>query len=312
MNLALLVDLERYMAISDNTNIVEKGKILLKQENYEIPVSFFEKNLERMELPWHWQDGLEVCIVKKGQVEVCVEAERYLMNEGEGFFVNSGALNACRQLPESSGECIVRSIVFDPRTDSDATESLFFNSYIAPLFSIEAFKGTALSLDVAWHKEILRLFSNLWKSSLEEDESDEKAAIATMSQMVFLLSSHSAEEPRVTSSKETRDAERIRIMLNYIDEHYRDDLNVSVLSDSAEISESEAMRCFHNMLGTTPIQYVKNYRIRKAAEMLQISDEKIVDIAIDCGFQDMSYFAKTFRESKGITPTDYREKYKKP
>ncbi|WP_036609562.1 AraC family transcriptional regulator [Oribacterium sp. P6A1] len=298
------------MAISDNSNIIEKGKILLKQENYEIPVCFYEKNLQRIELPWHWQDSLEICIVNKGQVEVSVEAERYLLNEGEGFFINSGALNACRQLPETSGECLIRSVVFDPRNESEEQESLFFNSYIAPLFSGEAFKGTALMSDVAWHKEILRLAGNLWNSSIEESDADDKAAIATMSQMVFLLSSHSAAEPRVISSKDTRDAERIRVMLSYIDEHYRDDLNVSVLSESAEISESEAMRCFHNMLGTTPIQYVKNYRIRKAAELLQVSDEKIVDIAIDCGFQDMSYFAKTFRESKGITPTDYREKYK--
>ncbi|OON87744.1 hypothetical protein BXO88_03500 [Oribacterium sp. C9] len=299
------------MAISSINYVIEKGNILLKQESNQIPVSFYEKNLERAEIPWHWQEGLEIGLVISGEIEVSVEAERYLLKEGEGFFVNSGALNACRQAPETTGECIIKTIVFDPRLEPDSPDSIFYSNYIAPLFSNDAFRGTALSSEVAWHKEILRLMTNCWELCIDCEECNDLGAIAIISQIIFLLSAHSTSEPRTVSSKEAKDAERIRIMLDYIDEHYRDDLNVSVLSESAEISESEAMRCFHNMLGTTPIQYVKNYRIRKAAEMLQVSDEKIVDIAIDCGFQDMSYFAKTFRESKGITPTDYREKYKR-
>ncbi|ETP72432.1 DNA-binding domain-containing protein, AraC-type [Lachnospiraceae bacterium JC7] len=299
------------MAISEINDVVKKGQILLKQETNEIPVMFYEKNLERIEIPWHWQEGLEIGIVLSGEIEVSVEADRYLLKAGDGFFINMGALNACRQMPDTMGECMVKSIVFDPRLEQGSQDSIFYNSYIAPLFSSDAFKGTELSSETPWHKEILRLMANFWDTCIDGNTASDSEAVATISQIIFLLSSHSAADPRIVSPKESRDADRIRIMLSYIDEHYKEDLNVSVLSDSAEISESEAMRCFHNMLGTTPIQYVKNYRIRKAAEMLQVSDEKIVDIAIDCGFQDMSYFAKTFRESKGITPTDYREKYKR-
>ena len=299
------------MAIFEINDGTKTGNILLKQENNQIPVEFYERNIERNEIPWHWQEGLEIGIVLSGEIEVSVEAERYFLKEGDGYFINVGALNACRQKPDSSGNCIIRSIVFDPRMEQEMDDNAFYSSYIAPLFSSEAFKGTELSAETPWHKEILRLMTGFWDICIEGKDESYEEAVALISQMIFLLSSHCAAAPRTISPKESRDAERIRMMLSYIDEHYREDLNVSVLSDSAEISESEAMRCFHNMLGTTPIQYVKNYRIRKAAEMLQVSDDKIVDIAIDCGFQDMSYFAKTFRESKGITPTDYREKFKK-
>ena len=60
------------------------------------------------------------------------------------------------------------------------------------------------------------------------------------------------------------------------------------------------------MVGTTPIQYVKQLRIQKAAELLASTDQRIADIGAACGFQEMSYFAKTFRTVKGQAPSQYR------
>ncbi len=299
------------MVISEETKSIDNGRIQVKQWTKELPVSCYRDDLEQIEVPWHWQDSFELCMITSGEVLVCVEAERFSLKTGDGFFINSGALNACSQLPDTSGPCTIQSIVFDPGIVDGTQDSIFYDNYIAPIITNNALKGLALTQDIAWHKEILRLGSNCWSSCLDSEEAIESGVRDIISQIAFLLSAHTASEIRPISSKEARDSDRIRVMLSYIDDHYRDDLNVATLSESAEISESEAMRCFHNMLGTTPIQYVKNYRIRKAAELLRVSDEKIVDIAIDCGFQDMSYFAKTFRESKGITPTDFRDKYKK-
>ena len=62
------------------------------------------------------------------------------------------------------------------------------------------------------------------------------------------------------------------------------------------------------MIGRSPIQYVKQVRIQKAAELLLGTDLKISDIGLQCGFQEMSYFAKAFRELKGCTPHEFREK----
>ena len=64
------------------------------------------------------------------------------------------------------------------------------------------------------------------------------------------------------------------------------------------------------MIGTTPIQYTKQLRIQKAVELLESTDQKVADIGALCGFQEMSYFAKSFREIKGCTPSIYRKQYK--
>ena len=53
---------------------------------------------------------------------------------------------------------------------------------------------------------------------------------------------------------------------------------------------------------------MKQYRIQQAARLLAETREKVSEIAERCGFQDMSYFTRAFREEKGCVPTQYRKK----
>ena len=98
----------------------------------------------------------------------------------------------------------------------------------------------------------------------------------------------------------------MKLMMQYISEHFSEEITIADLAECAMISESECLRCFHNTIGTTPIQYVKQFRIHKAAALLGSTDLKVVDIGSLCGFQEMSYFAKSFKKVYGCTPTEYR------
>ena len=97
-------------------------------------------------------------------------------------------------------------------------------------------------------------------------------------------------------------------MMLFIQAHYGEELTVARIAASISVSESECLRCFHATIGTTPIQYLRQLRVQKAAELLAGSDRKISDIGEQCGFREMSYFTKTFRELMGCTPSRYREK----
>jgi transcriptional regulator GlxA family with amidase domain len=56
----------------------------------------------------------------------------------------------------------------------------------------------------------------------------------------------------------------------------------------------------------SPASYIKNRRLEKAAELLLVSNERISDIAFDCGFNDVANFTKSFSEKYHATPTNYR------
>jgi len=105
-----------------------------------------------------------------------------------------------------------------------------------------------------------------------------------------------------------RSADRIKQMLQYIQDHYAEDVSVDQIAASASISASECLRCFHDMIGTTPNQYLRDRRAQRAAELLCGTGLSVTEIAGQCGFQDGSYFARSFRQVCGCGPTAYRRK----
>lgn len=133
-------------------------------------------------------------------------------------------------------------------------------------------------------------------------------ARSALSELVLLLHEYIPASQKAASARTLRNAERIKQMLQFLQEHYMDELDTASIARSASISESECLRCFRSEIGITPIQYLRQMRIQKAAQLLLSEDYKISDIASMCGFQDMSYFTKTFREIKGCPPTEYRKK----
>ena len=95
--------------------------------------------------------------------------------------------------------------------------------------------------------------------------------------------------------------------------HWHDEREAAVVTEGcAVVSAGESKRVVRATIDTTPIRYLRQYRIRQAARLLCHTEERISDIASRCGFQDMSYFTKSFREQLGCTPTEYRRRAECP
>ncbi|MCD7891981.1 MAG: AraC family transcriptional regulator, partial [Ruminococcus sp.] len=109
------------------------------------------------------------------------------------------------------------------------------------------------------------------------------------------------------SEQELAKINRIRSMMEFIEFHYMEELTVDQIAKSVSISNSACLRCFHEMLNTTPMQYVMEIRLKKAAALLRSTNKSAKDIALDCGFNDISYFTKLFRRKYDCTPGNYRK-----
>lgn len=255
-------------------------------------------------VPWHWHDELETVLVREGRVCVFVEGERRELGPGEGCFITAGALHHARR--EAEGLLDLHSMVFHPRLVGGSVESVFWQNYLRPLLSGGANRCVWLSREIPWQREALEAMETVWRACGEEPPGFEFLAREGLSRLVFLLSAHRPAAKKGPSEKALRDGERIKIMLRHIQEHYGEELTVERIAKSAAISQSECLRCFRAMVGTTPMQYVKGFRIQRAAELLEATEEKIAGVGAACGFQETSYFARTFRALKGKTPSRYR------
>jgi AraC-like DNA-binding protein len=87
-------------------------------------------------------------------------------------------------------------------------------------------------------------------------------------------------------------------------------LTIEQLAEKSNLSISSFKREFAKLYEDTPANYIRNKKLEKAAELLLISDERITDIAFDCGFNDLATFTKNFSDKYHISPSAYRQERK--
>ncbi|MBR1691349.1 MAG: helix-turn-helix transcriptional regulator [Lachnospiraceae bacterium] len=296
------------MALSScSTTVGHNGQELIKHGTPLFPVACYHDDLLREPVPWHWHDELEAAIITEGQTVLCIDSEKYILSEGEGFFCNAGVLHAAQV--KGNVTCRFHSIVFHPRLIGGSLDSIYWQSYIKPVLDDTGMKGIVFHPSDAHAKEAIDAIEGAWQSCVKETEGYEFEVRSFLSKLIFVLKQYHSPLLKPLPDKMLRNGNRIKIMLQYIQEHYEEELAVSQIAKSALISESECLRCFKNTISITPIQYVKQLRVQKAAEYLTATDYKIAEIGAMCGFSEMSYFAKTFRKMKGCTPSVYRQNH---
>jgi AraC-like DNA-binding protein len=101
-------------------------------------------------------------------------------------------------------------------------------------------------------------------------------------------------------------AARVTRTVRSIERHPDAPLTLARLSREAGLSPYHFLRVFEQLTGTTPHQYVLRARLREAAIRLATEPGKVLDIALDCGFGDVSNFNRAFRGEFGISPRAYR------
>lgn len=295
------------MAISPcNIKVNEQGRELLEHGTALLPAACYHDDLSVAEVPWHWHEEFEAVLVSEGTALMTAGEERYIVSAGGGLFVNGNVLHAAWQ--QGAAACRFHSIVFHPRLVGGSAESVFWQKYLQPLLSDASFGGMVLAPNVSWQGQALDAIEQAWQGCRAEAPGYEFVMRDALSRLVFLAGSHRAPAPQPVPQKVLRDAERIKRMLQYIQAHYAEALTVTDIARAAAISTSECLRCFRATLGCSPMQYLRQYRVQAAAGLLLETEAAIAEIGALCGFEEMSYFAKTFRQLRGCTPTAYRRR----
>lgn len=99
----------------------------------------------------------------------------------------------------------------------------------------------------------------------------------------------------------------LRKFLSQIEAVYTDpDFNVEKLSDTLALSRGHLHRKIKELTGTTPVDFLRNYRLKKAAALLKQGQYSVSEIAYRSGFSSPAYFSKCFKTLYGVTPTEYQ------
>ena len=285
-----------------DTTIDGQRHELLEDGTAEFPVACYFDDLKQKSIPWHWHEELEVGIVRDGIITIRTPDGQWQRAEGECFFINSSILHMMQS--QCAGGCSTDSLVFHANLIGGNMDSVFWRRYVRPITGNSGI--TMLAFNRADHKEASSLIRSAWLECLHDDYGFEVNVRYLLTRLLVVINQNHPEISATDQKRIFQHSERIKIMLTYIKENFPETVTVQRIADSASISESECLRCFRNVLGISPIAYLKKYRLQHAAELLDATQWKISYIAQRCGFSEMSYFSKSFKEIYRCTPSEYR------
>lgn len=108
---------------------------------------------------------------------------------------------------------------------------------------------------------------------------------------------------------QNRDKTFLENMVKTVESHFTDsDFNLDCLTAEAKLSKSTMNRKLKAMTGLTPMDFVKNIRLRSACRLLRQADMTVSEVAYAVGFNDPKYFAKCFKEEYGQTPSQFQDR----
>lgn len=281
-----------------------------KHGSSDLPIAIYTDNFSLFEegyIRWHWHKEIQISYVISDKVCFYVEGKEIILEPGEGIIFNSNILH---QIKPYKGNSMMFSIVFDSILLSASEQSLIGKKYVNPILASSKLKFITLKKDSEWQKNILNYVKETFKASNKKEYGYELEIRNYLNVIWLNLLRELKEEIDYCESIVSYDERRVKLALQYIHDHYLEDISLSNIAKSASISKSECCRSFKRILKITPFEYLMEYRVLKASEQLLNSKESISNIAFNVGFNGTSYFGRVFKKYMNCTPFEYRNKHK--
>lgn len=274
-----------------------------QQGTFDFPIAFYhvEKNHPRYDMPCHWHPECEIIRILEGSFALTAGERLYHLQAGDLVFLQDGTLHG-----GSPSECVYECIVFDMRL-------LLKDNHICRKQAEDIMNHELLiEQKLPGGEPALRqVTSTLFEALREKYTGYEFMVQGALYQLFGLLLQKNlyTARPRQDSQICYR-LKQLKQVLRYIEEHYAEAITLEDLASLANMNPNYFCRFFRQITQRTPIDYVNYYRIECAGEQLSTTDATITEVALGCGFNDISYFIKTFRKYTGMTPRQYlKQKY---
>jgi AraC family transcriptional regulator len=99
---------------------------------------------------------------------------------------------------------------------------------------------------------------------------------------------------------------QLRRVIGFVQAHLHQEVSLMQMAEEANLSPAYFSQMFRESTGVAPHQFVLRARVERAKELLRKQDRRVLDVAIQCGFQTQQHFARVFRTLCGMNPTQFR------
>lgn len=255
--------------------------------------------------PYHWHDEVEFLCVTKGTLRLCTDRESYLLEEGHVYFINPGTVHGIFGHSLHSHHY---ALLFPLDLLSFSKYDICQNEFLSPLLMGKLLFPDGRTLSQKLTKRIGELMTraSLLYQDLNATPAPLSIKILLLEVLELLFSHNSFVQAADIPRDETRGIYPLKPVFTYIETHYSEKITLEELSASVHMNKNYFCRFFKEKAGKTPFSYLTEYRINQSCSQLLNTSLPITEIALNTGFENMSYFIRQFRRYRGCTPSEFR------
>lgn len=253
----------------------------------------------------HWHDYVEILFIVKGNYIVEINLQEQILKEGDFCIMNSGEPH---QITGMEPEAVHDVILFVPQILDFSYADEWEEKYITPFLKQLLMLKNILRPGDTGYDEILSVFRETVDTGLEKNPGWYIPCKLRILELFGLAVKYQMLLPatEVMSAASGRKISRYKTIITYMEKHYQEPLSLQRLSELISCNAQYLCRFFREIAGVSPIRYLISYRLERACSLLVHTTQSVTDIALECGFENISYFIRKFREEKGCTPKEYR------
>ena len=253
------------------------------------------------QIPVHWHDEFEIIYVRSGFLTVSISGESYIGKTGDAFVVSPGNLHL---MGSQTGTVDYYTFLFPLKYISFRTDDMLDEKLLEPLNSGHLMICPRVN-DTA--KELCEQLIKIYEAKNDESESKITTQVRTkiiLLQFILEMWKKGFVIENDTSGRNTVEKE----MVSYIQQNFTGKISLREFGEQFHLSEKYISRYFKEHFHITLSQYVTYLRLEHAKQLLQDTDIPVTDVAMQSGYQNVSYFIRSFKKTYGVSPLKYRKK----
>lgn len=256
----------------------------------------------------HWHPECEILYVEKGMLELEHNLNKRVLHQGDIALIDPEDLH---EVTGCSNDTIHHAILFDPLLLSTTMKDAFQEDIVDHFLERRVGFTTVLSADRLAYSLVEAQVKDLIECLSHETEYSYYKAKVMLFQLFLTFYEMKLFIPKNTNLNEEQrlGIDRYKTIQMYIEEHYKEEIHLEELAALIDCSENYVGRLFKRIQHDSPIHYLIQYRIEKACELLKNTTLSVLDISLEVGFTNVSYFIRQFKEYKKTTPLRYRKSF---
>lgn len=265
----------------------------------------------------HWHEEVEILYFFEGDFRLEINMEQFFVRSEALYFINPGELHSIFTENESSSgeDAIVFSLGILNFDSYDAVQTqliqpiqngtLLFPRCLLPgqeefIPVRDAFFETMRSFGHPLNEEILL------KHGAVTDNLTNQLLIKSSLLRILAILSGSQLFTSIGKNYDKR-VEEIKTVLTYIKENYKDKIYIQDLAKQVNMNSQYFCRFFKKSIGRSPMEYINDYRLKQSLHLLKETDWPITEICLECGYNNLGNFLRSFKKYTGTTPLKYRK-----